>query len=228
MTPSHYSTVTPLAGFHPTLRTDISQLRPLGQHSSCSLHLLYDLGSDIILDQYQIRQLHSEGRLVYSKRSFDNENDHHPIAGDSKGKGRPIQAELYLGGQLDLEAPVSQIDTTKHSYILLSMPVSAPSTSNLPPGYEVPAVDVTVELPLHLRYQEPVLSRYLSGENKKGYGGGWYIKNPIPQDRQDTVNVEISWPCVFWACEADQASSEDGEHEQALHGHSGYYVEVEN
>jgi hypothetical protein len=202
MAPSHRSTVAPSSGFHPTLSTELTQLSPLG--STCSLHLLYDFGSDIILDQYQIRQLHSEGRLVHSKRSFDD------VDSSNKGKGKSIQAELYLGGHLDLEAPVSQVDPQQHSYALLSMPISSPSTSNLPEGYEVPQVDVTVELPLHLRYQEPVLSRYLSVDNKKGHGGGWYIKHSLPQNRNDTVNVKIDWPCVFWACESEQPGAAEG------------------
>lgn len=200
MAPSHVSRVSPRAGFHPVLTTELSELRPLGP--SCSLNLLYALGSDIILDQYQIRQLHSEGHLVYSKRSFDDVDAKH------KGKGKSIQAELYLGGQLDLEAPVSQVDPQQQSYALISLPIA--SSSNLPPGYEVPPVDVTVDMPLHVRYQEPVLSRYLSKQGREGYGGRWYIKHSVPQDRNDTVNVAIDWPCVFWACDSEQPEASKG------------------
>lgn len=205
MAPVHHTSVSPRFGFHPVLSTEISQLRPLG--ASCSLHLLYALNSDIILDQYQIRQLHSEGHLVYSQRSSDD----HGSVGEHKGKGKSIQAELYLGGQLDLEAPVSQVDSTKQAYALISIPSASSSNSaTLPPGYEVPAVDVSVELPLHVRYQEPVLSRYLSKDGRQGFGGRWYIKNPIPEDRQDAVNVTIDWPCVFWACETEQPEASEG------------------
>ncbi|KAK9894012.1 hypothetical protein P389DRAFT_102282 [Cystobasidium minutum MCA 4210] len=201
MAPSHHTTVHPPAGFHPVLTTELSQLRPLGP--SCSLHLLYALGSDVILDQYQIRQLHSEGHLVYSKRSFEDE-----VGGEkSKGKGKSIQAELYLGGQLDLEAPVSQVDPKQQAYALISLPIA--SSQNLPPGYEVPPVDVTVEMPLHVRYQEPVLSRYLSKQGREGYGGRWYIKHSVPQDRNDTVSVAIDWPCVFWACNSEQPEASE-------------------
>lgn len=206
MAPGQTSTISPSAGFHPILSTEIAQLRPLGP--SCSLHLLYALGSDLILDQYQIRQLHSEGHLVYSKRSSDDDGN---VDGKHKGKGKSIQAELYLGGQLDLEAPVSQVDPAKQAYALISIPsASSSSASNLPPGYEVPAVDVAVELPLHVRYQEPVLSRYLSREGRQGYGGRWYIKHTLPEDRQDTANVTIDWPCVFWACETEQPAATEG------------------
>lgn len=207
MAPSHKSSVSTPSGFHPVLSTEITQLRPLGP--SCSLHLLYALNSELILDQYQIRQLHSEGHLVYSKRSSDD----FPIDNgkSSKGKGKSIQAELYLGGQLDLEAPVSQVDTSKQAYALISIPSeSSSNAATLPPGYEVPAVDVTVELPLHVRYQEPVLSRYLSKDGRQGYGGRWYIKHSIPESRQDNVNVTIDWPCVFWACETEQAEAREG------------------
>lgn len=207
MSPAHKSSVSPRSGFHPVLSTEIHQLRPLGP--SCSLHLLYALDSNLILDQYQVRQLHSEGHLIHSKHSSDDAS----VVVDGKtrkGKGKSIQAELYLGGQLDLEAPVSQVDPTKQAYALISIPsASSSNPAALPPGYEVPAVDVNVDLPLHVRYQEPVLSRYLSRDGRQGYGGRWYIKHTLPEDRQDSVNVTIHWPCVFWACETAQTEANE-------------------
>ena len=221
--PSHSSTLGPRAGFHPTLRTTVTGLKPLGikkegstststsnATSSCSLHLLYSLSPSIILDQYQLRQLHNEGRLVTSQRSANVE------AGEERKPGRPISAELYLGGQLDLEAPVSTIDPSLNAYAILSIPLTAPTQQNtpqLPEGYEMPAVDVDVDLPLHLRYQEPVLSRWLSKKGREGYGGGWWTKRPQPDERQDIVDVEVAWPCVFWACETEQPEAEAGKPE---------------
>ena len=168
--------------------------------------MLYSLSPSVILDQYQLRQLHNEGRLVTSQSAAST------AVGEERKAGRPISAELYLGGQLDLEAPVSRVDPAQNAYAILSIPLTAASQSTLhPEGQEVPAVDVDVELPLHLRYQEPVLSRWLSKKGREGYGGGWWIKRPQPDERMDIVDVEVAWPCVFWACETEQPEAEAGE-----------------
>lgn len=228
--PSHSSTLTPRAGFHPTLRTTISSLKPLGLNSSskvkaadappssssssCSLHILYSLSPSVILDQYQLRQLHNEGRLVTTQRTPEASTSAAAAAAQEERKpGRPISAELYLGGQLDLEAPVSRVDPVQNAYAILSIPLTAPlqNATQLPEGYEIPAVNVDVELPLHLRYQEPVISRWLSKKGREGYGGSWWMKWPQPDERMDIVNVQVDWPCVFWACDTEQPEAEAGE-----------------
>lgn len=160
----------------------------------------------MILDQYQLRQLHNEGRLVTSQRTPFADSALH----EERKVGRSINAELYLGGQLDLEAPLSRVDPAQNAYAILSIPLSAPAqqTQQLPEGYEMPAVDVDVELPLHLRYQEPVLSRYLSKKGREGFGGSWRIKKLQPDERMDIVDVQVDWPCVFWACETEQPEAE--------------------
>ncbi|KAL7006067.1 hypothetical protein EMMF5_004405 [Cystobasidiomycetes sp. EMM_F5] len=227
--PSHSSRLVPASGFHPKLLTEIVKLQPLGwrsqykagtsdgsaesstsstssdvaSSSSCSLHLLYHLSSSIILDQYQLRQVHNEGRLVTSRLSNDGSNEP-----NSKGKGRaprmPVASELELGGQLDLEAPVSQIDADSVAVALITIPMD---TRALPSGFQIPSVDVTVELPLHLRYQEPVLSRWLSADGRNGHGGHWWSKHSRSENRSDIKQVPVSWPCVFWACETEQSEA---------------------
>ena len=223
--PSHSSTLEPRSGFHPKLTTKITFLRPLGgsnsnnnsnnstapastsSTSSCSLHLLYTLSSSIILDQYQLRQLHGQGRLLRTEQS--------PQDGHEKGhqESRPISAELYLGGQLDLEAPVSRIDPEQDVIAFLSIPMANSNTrytqTTLPDSH-IPSVDVTVELPLHLRYQEPVLSRWLTEQGRSGFGGGWWAMHPVPEQRQDLVDVQVRWPCVFWACNAEVPETKQG------------------
>ena len=160
--------------------------------------MLYTFSSSIILDQYQLRQLHEEGRLVTTR-----------LSGSEKGKGKatPISAELYLGGQLDLEAPVSRVDPEQPAIAFLSIPVAGNDTQSVSSGSQVSAVDVMVELPLHLRYQEPVLSRWLSEDGRSGFGGAWRAKEP----RLDVIDVEVTWPCVFWACAAESPETKQGD-----------------
>lgn len=116
----------------------------------------------------------------------------------------PVASELELGGQLDLEAPVSQIDADSVAVALITIPMD---TRALPSGFQIPSVDVTVELPLHLRYQEPVLSRWLSADGRNGHGGHWWSKHSRSENRSDIKQVPVSWPCVFWACETEQSEA---------------------
>lgn len=237
--PSHSSTLMPASGFHPTLTTTVTALRPLGNATSqCSLQLLYVFSSSVILDQYQLRQLHNEGRLITSRPALDASSS--SSASASKGKGRPVHAEMYLGGQLDLEAPVSAVERTDRSaFAILSLPMSntrpAPSnpesstktnTAAAAPR-DVPPVDLRVDLPLHLRYQEPVASRWLTAAGradraswwgKHGLGSAGPSGSGSAGERQDIVEVLVQWPCVFWACEdpyqqeaADAAAAAAGE-----------------
>lgn len=214
--PSHSSTLLPASGFHPTLTTTVSALRPLGNTTSqCSLQLLYVFSSSVILDQYQLRQLHNEGRLITSRPTLDASSSSGPSS--DKGKGRPVHAEMYLGGQLDLEAPVSAVERTDRSaFAILSLPMSntrpAPSTpeSSTAAVQDVPPVDLRVEMPLHLRYQEPVASRWLTAAGRADRAS-WWGKHGLGSagpsgsggagERQDIVEVPVQWPCVFWACE---------------------------
>lgn len=227
--PHHSSTLLPASGFHPTLKTTIRHLRPLGagmssttrddasdvqqdselnNHytSSCSLHLLYTFSSSVILDQYQLAQLHDEGRLVKSRRSIITDDG---SSGSSQGKdsASPVQSELFLGGQLDLEAPVERIRPDEGALAFLSIPMASGATrrsSDQAPSPDSPSVDVVVEMPLHLRYQEPVASRWLSAQGWSGFGGHWWNKHPMPEGWQDIVEVNVDWPCVFWACDKEQ------------------------
>lgn len=225
-TPSFSSRLEPTAGFHPRLITEISNLRPLGldddaatsgsaadssasgssarTSSSCSLHVLYHLSSSVILDQYQLRQLHNEGRLITSQLS---QYDGGSPSSRSKGKGRPVDSQLELGGQLDLEAPASQVDPDLPAIAFLTVPME---TKDLPMGFLIPSVDVKVDIPLHIRYQEPVLSRWLSPDGRSGHGGHWWSKHPMPANRTDIKDVQVQWPCVFWACEHEEPEASEG------------------
>lgn len=217
-TPSHSSSVSPSSSFHPHLLTSLTSLLPLSASPSCSLHVLYTLSSSVILDPYQLQQLHSEGRLVTASQPS--------LADDpAETKRQPVQAELWLGGQFDLEAPVSKIDREQNTYLLVTLPIisgsNSSSTANATAVLPVSSVDVHLDLPLHLRYQEPALSRYLGSSNLAGffsgwgggsgpYGGKWWTKDPLPDNRQDLVQVPIEWPCIFWKCDDEQVQLASG------------------
>lgn len=90
---STYTTSLVGTGFHPTLVTTFSSppVSPL-ESGSCALTLLYHLPAEIILDPYQLAQLHADGALV-SPSSLP----------------RPNGTRYEVWGETELELPVSRV-----------------------------------------------------------------------------------------------------------------------
>lgn len=91
---------------------------------------------------------------------------------------------VQVRGESDLEAPVSRVLANKgggEASLLLRLGGGGASEEK---GKEVD----DVEIPLHVRYQLPVETRY-ADEGGKG------------STRRDRRTVEVEQPWVFWACE---------------------------
>lgn len=100
------------------------------------------------------------------------------------GSYDPASSEgtLRVGGSRDLEGPLRGAEGSE---VLLRLSEGRRDMKGK--GREMEMVEV--EVPLHLRYQRPVQERWVGGE------------------RADTVQVELEWPRVFWACEDDRGES---------------------
>lgn len=154
----------PGGGLHPTLHLSIPSSPAPGP--SCALHALVEVPQELIADRYQLSQLERDGRL--------------------SAAGREQQA-VWHAGEGDLEAPSWRAATAS---VLVRLSDSGEEDEGLSGGRtsEVArkerGVSIEVEVPLHLRYQEPVERRWT-------VGGA----------RVDSKVVEVDVPWVFWACD---------------------------
>ena len=146
------------------MRDSASQLVPAGFHPTlittydtpaleCALWVRYEISPAFIVDRFQLSQLHAEGRLGSPPSSY--------------------ASSLRILGERDLEAPVGR---TEESIVILKL-----SSGGKGNGKE--RETGTVILPLHMRYQTPVLERW----DNQGV-------------RKDLLDVGLREPMLFWAC----------------------------
>ncbi|BGP37727.1 protease B nonderepressible form [Rhodotorula kratochvilovae] len=121
---------------------------------SCALYTLVNVPPGLIADKYQLQQLHRDGRL-----------------------GASSEGDLTHLGEADLEAPVWRAGEAR---VLLRLRDVEGKGKARARNWD----DELHEVPLHLRYQDPVARRWVDGV------------------RRDIRTVEVEWPWVFWACEA--------------------------
>jgi hypothetical protein len=142
-------------GFHPTLLSTIRNVtEPLNVNGPCNLHILYSLPPSFIVDRFQLEEVRADGRLV---------------------DGQPCRKEdLFVWGERDLERPRLAVPSGG-TRVLLRLPYEQASE-----GGE--GKEITVRLPLHMRYQDPLRSQH--GQFMEGL----------------YVNLEAEGPTVFWAC----------------------------
>ncbi|KAI5480963.1 PIG-X/PBN1 family protein [Pseudohyphozyma bogoriensis] len=152
--------VPPGGGFHPKLYLSLNSSSSPAPSPSCSLWTHANLPRSIIVDRFQLSLLHHEHRL-----------------GSPSTSSAPTSETIQFFGDTDLEAPVSRAGPAA---LLLRLRGAEGDAKGK--GKEVE------EIPLHVRYQDPVQDRWAGGE------------------RKDMVDVELEWPSVFWACEDGAAS----------------------
>ncbi|GAA6000881.1 Pbn1p [Rhodotorula paludigena] len=144
-------------GLHPTLHLSLAPAEPPAP-SSCSLWLHLSIPRTLIADRFQLQQLHLSGALG---------------AADLSTGGR---GSFVLEGEDDIEVP-----EWRAAPAALWVRLDGPG----PSGGKGKAREVDV--PLHLRYLEPVERRW-SDDGR----------------RLDIVDVEGPVPSVFWACPEDE------------------------
>lgn len=132
--------------------------------SDCPLYARYTIPPAFIVDRFQLAQLHADGRL------------------GSHGSTREIT--LSIMGERDLEAPSGK---TGETVVVLRL-----TDGETPKGKE--RESGTVLLPLHMRYQIPVLRR----RNERG-------------ERMDSLLVEMEEPVLFWTCQESTGGSSSRE-----------------
>lgn len=125
-------------GLHPKLILQID-----APESACALYTRVDVPAEFIVDRFQLRQLHDDGRLG-ARESPSN-----------RYTGVP---SLQVIGERDLEVPASK---ASNAAVLLQIRHASPSGSLK--GKEKQVERTTIELPLHLRYQRPVKQRWIDG-----------------------------------------------------------------
>ncbi|GJN88796.1 hypothetical protein Rhopal_001766-T1 [Rhodotorula paludigena] len=140
-------------GLHPTLHLSLAPAEPPAP-SSCSLWLHLSIPRTLIADRFQLQQLHLSGALG---------------AADLSTGGR---GSFALEGEDDIEVP-----EWRAAPAALWVRLDGPG----PSGGKGKAREVDV--PLHLRYLEPVERRWSDDGS-----------------RLDIVDVEGPVPSVFWAC----------------------------
>lgn len=158
------------AGSHPTLHISVPPNLP---PSACPLYLHLPIPPHIIADRHQLQQLHDEGRLGAPSTSALN----------GTGGG---EVSFLATGEGDLELPVSRAGSGE-VLVRLREPNAGRDGKGKGKGKEAEEGEVTKwEVPLHLRYLEPVAERY-----------------DADGARRDLVNVTLEWPSLFWSCGPD-------------------------
>lgn len=158
---SYTASFAPSGGLHPTLHLSIHP-GALAAPSSCTLYALVDVPRGLIADRYQLVQLQRDGRLG--------------------ARGEADGAALVHVGEADLEAPVWRARGARVLVRLGDEGSGRVDDEGDGRARELPE-RVDVEVPLHLRYQEPVERRW-EGDV-----------------RADVTQVEVEWPHVFYACD---------------------------
>ncbi|GAA5891010.1 hypothetical protein JCM8208_003132 [Rhodotorula glutinis] len=158
----------PDGGLHPTLHLSVPST--LAPGPSCALHALVAVPQELIADRYQFSQLERDGRLGVV------------------GSGQAV----WHRGEGDLEAPVWRAGPASVLVRLSDSSVDDEAERDSGRKGTDRRGSIEVEVPLHLRYQEPVERRWLAGGA-----------------RADSRVVEVEVPWVFWACPAaaDDAAS---------------------
>lgn len=151
----------PDGGLHPTLHLSVPST--LAPGPSCALHALVAVPQELIADRYQFSQLERDGRLGVV------------------GSGQAV----WHRGEGDLEAPVWRAGPASVLVRLSDSSVDDEAERDSGQKGTDRRGSIEVEVPLHLRYQEPVERRWLAGGA-----------------RADSRVVEVEVPWVFWACPA--------------------------
>ncbi|GAA6029471.1 hypothetical protein JCM8097_003696 [Rhodosporidiobolus ruineniae] len=176
---SYTATFADAPALHPVLHLSISlptSPSPLSSSSSssspprsCSLYTLLDLPASFIADRYELLRLHRAGRLG----DFDPE-------GADEG--------LQVVGEGDLEAPVWRAREREGKGRAAVLVRLGKGGSGAAPwgakGKDREGKTLEVDVPLHVRYQDPLEARVAGGAEPRG-------------------EVEMEWPRVFWACEGE-------------------------
>lgn len=172
--PYFHSSLHP-AGSHPTLRLAVPANLPLVR---CPLYLHLHVPSTFIADRYQLRQLHDEHRLGAPLAS--------PSSNSSEAEvGASSELSFLATGEADLELPASR---SGEGDVLIRLRDSWKGKGKgKGPAEEV----LSWEVPLHLRYQEPVRERYAEDGGR----------------RRDGVEVGLEWPSLFWDCGSEDRQS---------------------
>lgn len=125
--------------------------------NDCSLYLNLIVPSAFILDRFQITHSHYDHKLGSASAEL-------------------LRPTLSIKGERDLEKPVSSASQTKMLMRLSGSTLGAATTKGK---------EKKVEIPLHVRYQIPVMARRAnSGE------------------RNDMLSLAIESPTLFYACES--------------------------
>ncbi|GAA5845952.1 hypothetical protein JCM11251_002948 [Rhodosporidiobolus azoricus] len=168
--------------FHPKLLLSITPSPPSASSpvstsdkalptSSCELYTLLPIPPSLILDRYELHRLHSPPTSRLG-------------AYDAPSGGKD---SLSVQGEGDLEAPVWRVEERepfrgKAAGLLRLKDGKGKGKEVAGQGWD----RFEVEIPLHVRYQTPVDTRY---DEETG-------------ERRDMVDVEVQAPWVFWACDA--------------------------
>ncbi|GAA6016606.1 hypothetical protein JCM11491_006014 [Sporobolomyces phaffii] len=147
----------PARGFHPTLHLSIDPGR--APRRSCALIAAVSIPPAFILDRYQLAQLERDGALSGSRI-------------------------LAISGDVDLEAPEWSASASESAGVLVQLVDPTTSSSSPTPPQPLDAT-VTLDIPLHLRYQRP------------SHLGRAHVAIEPP-------------PRVFWACPDDGDGDDDG------------------
>lgn len=169
--PYFTSHLTP-SGSHPTLHISVPPTLP---PSACPLYLHLPIPPHFIADRHQLNQLHLEHRLGAPPTASANTS----LAVSGGGS----DVTFLAVGEGDLELPVSRAGKGEVLIRLRGADVVG-SKEGRAKGKGKEREEVREwEVPLHLRYLEPVAERYgLDGQ------------------RHDLVYVTLDWPSLFWAC----------------------------
>ncbi|GAA5922544.1 hypothetical protein JCM3775_005767 [Rhodotorula graminis] len=155
---------TPGGGLHPILHLSVPSAP--APAPSCALHALVAVPPELIADRYQLSQLERDGRL------------------GSAGIGGQA---VWHAGEGDLEAPAWCAGPASVLVRLSNGGAGERDGHGADKTAEKERDQVIeVDVPLHLRYQEPVERRWLAGGA-----------------RADSRLVVVEVPWVFWACAAD-------------------------
>ncbi|KPV75645.1 uncharacterized protein RHOBADRAFT_52690 [Rhodotorula graminis WP1] len=154
---------TPGGGLHPILHLSVPSAP--APAPSCALHALVAVPPELIADRYQLSQLERDGRL------------------GSAGIGGQA---VWHAGEGDLEAPAWCAGPASVLVRLSNGGAGERDGHGADKTAEKERDQVIeVDVPLHLRYQEPVERRWLAGGA-----------------RADPRLVVVEVPWVFWACAA--------------------------
>lgn len=163
--PTMYTVELIPAGLHArlsiTLEPSTNQI-----HTTCPLFLQLSLPPSFIGDRFELSELHTKGHL-----------------GAYEEAGEGGVGTIFFKGESDLERPVYQAKGSEFLIRLQSGKGKERASEEVTEG------EIKWEIPLHLRYQVPVESRWVEGK------------------RNDTVQVELNSPLLFWACQTEEGKS---------------------